>query len=530
MQGTIGTFFPLRARSRARSFRRLIRCTSTKMARSINSLSTCVPSRWPRSLQKSSFKDFSLRGRKQDDSGGFQRDSHADPHRAGHALRPAAVHTMPGTWLDAASPWAASMMRDIDHQAPRLEADHLVGDLIRRAQRVGVDVPLMRVAYAHLQVYDARSHQAQGPVRTLQAAAGTARPLAVDHASASASAAEKRHGKENQRMDSSRDGTRGGSRVDADAPGAWRSDEIRGTRPRAADQCPARMPSSAIQERAVTTERSGQGAPMSRINGARRATPESRSDAGAPPTTSTRFDPRTRLLLEGPIVATLLRLAAPNVLVMFVQASVGLIETYFVAKLGTDALAGVALVFPVLMLMQMMSAGAMGGGISSAIARALGAGRRAEADALVFHALAIAGGFGLLFMLVVLGSGRWLYSAMGGTGASLTAALTYSDVVFAGALLVWTFNSLASAIRGAGNMAVPAVVTCAGAVALIPLSPCLIFGWGPFPEYGIAGGAVAVIAYYAAGTLVFATYLWAGRSVVRLSFHNARLRRSLFRE
>lgn len=144
---------------------------------------------------------------------------------------------------------------------------------------------------------------------------------------------------------------------------------------------------------------------MSLINGARRATPDSRSDAGAPHTTSTRFDPRTRLLLEGPIVATLLRLATPNILVMFVQASVGLIETYFIGKLGTEALAGVALVFPVLMLMQMMSAGAMGGGISSAIARALGAGRRAEADALVLHVLAIAVSFGLVFMLAVLGGG-----------------------------------------------------------------------------------------------------------------------------
>jgi Na+-driven multidrug efflux pump len=111
-----------------------------------------------------------------------------------------------------------------------------------------------------------------------------------------------------------------------------------------------------------------------------------------------RFEARTRLLLDGTILGTLLRLATPNVLVMFVQASVGLIETYFVAKLGTDALAGVALVFPVLMLMQMLSAGSMGGGISSAIARALGAGRRAEADALVFHALAIAVSFGLLFI------------------------------------------------------------------------------------------------------------------------------------
>jgi hypothetical protein len=123
----------------------------------------------------------------------------------------------------------------------------------------------------------------------------------------------------------------------------------------------------------------------------------SRHEDAGPAATALRFDPRTRVLLEGPIVTTLLWLATPNVLVMFVQASVGLIETYFVAKLGTDALAGVALVFPVLMLMQMMSAGAMGGGISSAIARALGAGRRADADALVAHALAIAVGFGLSF-------------------------------------------------------------------------------------------------------------------------------------
>ncbi|MET0542004.1 MAG: MATE family efflux transporter, partial [Variovorax sp.] len=92
--------------------------------------------------------------------------------------------------------------------------------------------------------------------------------------------------------------------------------------------------------------------------------------------TANTLDPRTRMLLEAPIVPTLLKLAAPNILVMVAQAAVGLIETYFVGRLGLDALAGMALVFPIVMLMQMTSAGAMGGGIASAIARALGAGRR----------------------------------------------------------------------------------------------------------------------------------------------------------
>ena len=245
------------------------------------------------------------------------------------------------------------------------------------------------------------------------------------------------------------------------------------------------------------------------------------------PAAGKRHDPRTRLLLDAPITATLLRLAAPNVLVMAAQASVGLIETYFVGKLGTAALAGVALVFPVAMLMQMMSAGAMGGGISSAVARALGGGRRDDADALTFHALAIAVMFGLVFMLGALGGGPWLYAAMGGSGPSLDAALTYSNVVFSGAILVWVFNSLANVIRGTGNMMVPAIVTCAGTAALIPLSPCLIFGWGPFPQLGVAGGAVAVVAFYAVGSVALAAYLWSGRGVVRFALRGSRFRRTL---
>jgi putative MATE family efflux protein len=238
------------------------------------------------------------------------------------------------------------------------------------------------------------------------------------------------------------------------------------------------------------------------------------------------IDPRTRVLLEAPIVPTLVRLAWPNVLVMVAQASVGLIETYFVGKLGTDALAGVSLVFPAVMLMQMMSAGAMGGGIASAIARALGGGRRTDADALVLHAVAIGLVFGLVFMAVFLGGGRWLYGLMGGSGAALEAALIYSDVVFSGAILQWLYNSLAAVIRGTGNMAVPAGVTCAGVLVLVPLSPCLIFGVGPFPALGVAGGGVAVVAFYLVGSLVLAAYVWSGRSIVR--FRPAGLRWPMF--
>ena len=242
------------------------------------------------------------------------------------------------------------------------------------------------------------------------------------------------------------------------------------------------------------------------------------------------MDPRTQALLHGAILPTLLRLALPNMVTMIVQASTGLIEAYFIGMLGTDALAGVALVFPGVMLMQMMSAGAMGGGISSAVARSLGAGRRGDADAIVLHALIIGAVMAALFTALVVGGGPWIYTALGGRGATLQVALTYSNIVFAGAILVWTFNVLANIIRGAGNTLVPALVTCGAAVLLIPLSAGLIFGWGPLPRLGVAGGAIALLAYYGFGAMALAIYLWSGRGVVRPRLLATQLRWPLFRD
>ncbi len=197
---------------------------------------------------------------------------------------------------------------------------------------------------------------------------------------------------------------------------------------------------------------------------------------------------RTRLLLEAPIAGSLLRLAWPNMLVMLAQAATGLVETWWISRLGIDALAGMALVFPGVMLMQMLSAGALGGGISSAVARALGAGRQKDADALVLHAIVINAVLGALFSALALALGPALYRALGGEGAALEAALRYSNIVFAGNVLLWVMNALASVIRGTGNMLMPALVICFGVVLLVPLSPCLIFAHPVWQRAGHALG------------------------------------------
>ena len=252
------------------------------------------------------------------------------------------------------------------------------------------------------------------------------------------------------------------------------------------------------------------------------------SERIAEATAADQFDPQMGRLLNDPILATLLRMAWPNILIMLAQAATGLIETWWVARLGTDALAGMALVFPLVMMVQMIATGAMGGGVSSAIARALGGGHRDEANALVLHAIVINVLLSLGISVVMLAFGRPIYRALGGAGGELDSALIYSHVVFGGNLLLWLMNALASVIRGTGNMLVPAAVICVGVIFLVPISPLLIFGFGPIPALGIAGGGVALLFFYAAGSVALAWYILSGRNPARFGWY--RLRWVLFRD
>ncbi|MBX9447601.1 MATE family efflux transporter [Dickeya chrysanthemi] len=222
-------------------------------------------------------------------------------------------------------------------------------------------------------------------------------------------------------------------------------------------------------------------------------------------------------ILVGPILPVMLRLALPTVAVLVVQALVGVVETYFVSSLGADVLAGVAVVFPVLMLMQMMANGGIGGGLSSAISRASGAGRWQDAQALVWHGVIIAGVLGAAFAAIILIGGEALYHVMGVKGPSLSAALAYSNLVFAGAPLVWLVALLSAALRGAGDTKTPARITLLGGAILLPLSPALIMGWGPIPSFGVAGAGIAILFYYLFATLLLIRHMRSANSVIRLS-------------
>jgi putative MATE family efflux protein len=237
---------------------------------------------------------------------------------------------------------------------------------------------------------------------------------------------------------------------------------------------------------------------------------------------------RTKLLLNGPILPTLLRLAAPNVLNFLAFLGVIIFDGFFLGRIGTDALAGASLAFPFVMLVLQTTNSGMGAGVSSAVARALGAGKRDRADELVFHALLLALALGVIFSILMLLTAPYIFGWMGGRDAMLLDALAYANIALGGAVCITVLNLLGNAVRGTGNMSLHAGVLVGCVVAHIALSPVLIFGWGPFPALGPAGAGWGLVIPFACGSLIMIGYLRSSRSIVRLDFRATPPRWELF--
>ena len=235
-------------------------------------------------------------------------------------------------------------------------------------------------------------------------------------------------------------------------------------------------------------------------------------------------------MLHGPIGPTLARMSGPNITVAAATTLVTFADAWFVGRLGITALASLALVFPVQTLMLMTSAGAMGGGVTSAIARALGSGRPERANAIVLHAAIIALGMAAAYMVIAAWFAPWLFALLGGGGVVLSGAVAYAHIAFGSAAAMWLANTFAAVLRGTGNMATPAVVLIAGSAVQVVLSGALTLGLGPFPAIGIRGPAVAMVAGFGLAALVMGGIVMAGRDGVQLRFRGVALSWDLFRD
>jgi MATE family, multidrug efflux pump len=239
---------------------------------------------------------------------------------------------------------------------------------------------------------------------------------------------------------------------------------------------------------------------------------------------------RTVQMLSAAPLGLLLRMASPNAMAFLVQASVSMVEVWYIGQLGTLSLAAIALVFPGLMLMQMLAGGAMGGAVTSSIARALGAHDHARAARLVWHAIALALGGGALFLGVYLVFGAVILGGLGATGEVLRDALGYGDTLFGGCVALWLAALLSSVFRGMGDMRYPALLMVCGALVQVMVSGTLVLGWFGAPRLGIAGAAIAAISVAALNTLALGARLIYGNVAVPLRRRYLQLHGELFRD
>lgn len=227
-------------------------------------------------------------------------------------------------------------------------------------------------------------------------------------------------------------------------------------------------------------------------------------------------------LLSAPILPTVWRLAWPGVVLVLFQSAVSIADTHYVGRIGTAPLAGLALVFPFVMMMQMLSAGAIGGGVSSAIARAIGAGDTPRAEALLAHALVLGLVLGSVFGLLMLLAGPMLYRLLGGRDAVLDHAIAYSTILFMGSPAVWVANFSANALRGQGNTLRPSLMLSAAAIVHIPLTALLT------PLWGVRGTAWAYVAAFSVGCVMMLVMLARGAGTMRLRLLGMRWQRRHF--
>jgi Na+-driven multidrug efflux pump len=233
-------------------------------------------------------------------------------------------------------------------------------------------------------------------------------------------------------------------------------------------------------------------------------------------------------LVTSPILPTLLKLALPNAVAMFGSTLVAVAETSYIGRLGIEPLAGIALVFPFVMLTQMMSAGAMGGGVSSAISRALGAGDRDRAATLALHAAIIGACSGLFFTVMMLLFGRQFFSLLGGRGGVLEQACNYSVVLFSGAVSIWLVNTLASVLRGTGDMRLPSATLIGVAIVQTAVGGALGLGLAGLPRFGMHGVAAGQLIAFSLGAIFLLWYLVSGRSRLTLNFSAFAFQRGMF--
>ncbi len=228
-----------------------------------------------------------------------------------------------------------------------------------------------------------------------------------------------------------------------------------------------------------------------------------------------------RDLTTGSIHRNIWTLAVPMILEMSTMSVTQIVDTYWVGKLGSAALAAVTISITLRWVINSMANG-LGIGGMAVVARRIGARNRAQADHAACQAVLLA-----IFISLVLGVLGILVAEptlriLGADAEVLAMGVSYLRILFGGLftlILVFVINSL---LRGAGEARLALWVLVVSQGLTVVLEPLLIFGWGPFPDLGVSGSAWASVLGFGAGTLFQMAILLSGRARIGINLRSLR--------
>jgi len=207
-------------------------------------------------------------------------------------------------------------------------------------------------------------------------------------------------------------------------------------------------------------------------------------------------------LIDPPVGGTLFRMTVPMIFGILAMVAFHLTDTFFVAQLGTNALAAMSFTFPVVLVIHSLSMG-LGVGASAVISRAIGGGNQDRVRRLTTDSLALALLVVGLFVTAGLLTIDPLFRLLGATEEILPLIKSYMKIWYAGVLFVIVPMVGNNAIRATGDTKTPSIIMVVAVTVNVILDPLLIFGLGPFPRLELAGAATATV-FARATTLVVA--------------------------
>ena len=232
-----------------------------------------------------------------------------------------------------------------------------------------------------------------------------------------------------------------------------------------------------------------------------------------------------------PVLPLVLSMSLPMVLSMMVASLYNIVDSYYVAKISEDAMTALSLVFPVQNLINAVTIG-FSIGANAVISYHLGAQDSRKANAAATQSVFFNALHGVLLTVGCIAIMPFFLRLFTTDEQVIDLGVRYSRIAFAFAVFVAVSMSLEKIFQAVGKMMMTMVCMMSGCIANILLDPVLIFGWGPFPEMGIEGAALATGIGQTLSLAIYLLCYFAGDFPVRLGFDagtwNPRLTRKMY--